>query len=245
LLRFAVCDDQNTELLMLNRLLTHYGQARLDGDIRVDLYSSPSELLDRLTGGIQYDFYILDMIMPGYNGVEVGRAIREAGQESVIIFITASTDFALDAISVHPEQYLLKPLDPQKLYRALDESRNRSAIAGGAHLTVKTREGAETLNANGIVCLEHTGRIMRVYTHSGRVFESVCLRQPFETLAEPLLRLPEFLQTHKSYIVNLRHLRTVLPDSVRTDTGLVIPISRRNTAEVRRRYQDFISKTQL
>ena len=120
MLRIALCDDQDVELQILKLHLERYQQTRNCGALSIDCFTSSAELVGTLRNDGRYDLFILDMVMPDYNGVEVGRAIRAGGLESAIIYITASPDFALSAISVHPEQYLLKPLDASALYEALD-----------------------------------------------------------------------------------------------------------------------------
>lgn len=240
MLRAAVCDDQDAELKMLNKLLEHYGKKLRHQTLETELYSSPRALIRRLEEGARFDFFILDMMMPEYNGVDVGRVIRAAGLESAIIYITASPDFALDAISVHPEQYLLKPLDPQALFYALDSACERINRRSAACLSVRTRGGTELLPYPKVVCVEHVDRIMRVYSEDGGILESVYLREPFEKLTEPILGQPGFVRTHKSYLVNLHHIRTLLQGELRMDTGLLVPISRRNAAEVRRTYLQYM-----
>lgn len=242
MLRVAVCDDQNTELKMLGKLLQHYQELRGDGPIQSKFFEAPGKLLASLSAGERYDLFVLDMMMPEYNGVEVGHAIRNAGLESAIIYITASPDFALDAISVHPEQYLLKPLQPAALFRALDDVLKRMSGQCEPSLSVKTRGGVELLPCRKIVCVEHAARIMRVYAQDRAVLESVSLRVPFETLLEPVLQRPDFLQTHQSYVVNLRHITALLADEIRADNGMLIPISRRNMPEVRQRYREYVSR---
>lgn len=243
MLRFAVCDDQSVELKLLEKLLRQYASERSCLPIEIALYKSPADLLRQLRSGIQYDVFVLDMIMPEYSGVEVGHAIRNGGCDSAIIYITASPDFALDAISVHPEQYLLKPINPETLFRVLDDARKRMS-SQKPEVTIRTREGVVLLPCSEIVCVEHAGRIMRVYTSHDREVESVCLRVPFEKLMEPVLRRPEFLQTHKSYLVNLQHIRSMQNGTIRTDTGMIIPISRRNSAQTKDRCVRYIQENQ-
>jgi DNA-binding LytR/AlgR family response regulator len=241
MLKIAVCDDQEMELKILELHLDRYQQLRQCGAFEVRWYTSSAELVKQLQAGEHYDLFILDMMMPEYNGVEVGRAIRDSGLESAIIYITASADFALDAIRVHPEEYLLKPLNTEALYQALDVVLERLENRSRQFLTVKTRAGMQAIPCQEIVCVEHAGRVAKFHMENQTALESVYLRAPFEVLVEPLLRQTEFIQTHKSYLVNLRHVRTLQPANMVTDTGMEIPISRRNAAEVKQRYTQFLA----
>lgn len=241
MLTIAVCDDQEMDLKILELHLKEYRRQNRCGPFQVDWFTSSAELVERLREGRRYDLFILDMMMPEYNGVEVGRTIRADGLDGAIIYITATADFALDAIGVHPEQYLLKPLDPEALYQALDAVVGRRQGRARQCLALKTREGIEQLPYGEIVCVEHAGRVMRVHTAAGDPRESVYLRSSFETLVQPVLQRPGFLMTHKSYVVNLAHVRALQASSCLTDTGLEVPVSRRNAAEVRQRYLRFLA----
>lgn len=234
MLKVAICDDQVLELKLLELHLEQYQRLR-ERTFSVETFSSSPELVRRLMAGGQYDLLILDMVMPEYSGVDVGHIVRGLGLESAILFHTVSASFALDAIAVHPVEYLLKPLNAARLYAALDtafacmESRN-------AGLTLQTRLGTESLSWEEIVCVEHAGRIARVHTADGGVRESVYLRASFQSLVAPLLRRVDFVQTHKSFLANLLHVRALRGTALLTATGVEVPISRRSAAETRQRY---------
>lgn len=236
MLRFAVCDDQTFELKMLGKLLECYQQKRDCKSFQTDFYASSAKLLQRLSNGTAYDLYILDMMMPEYNGVEVGRKIRMNKQDSVIIYITASPDFALDAISIHPEQYLLKPIHPACLYQTLDNVIAHFDGREDLFFPVKTRGGLEQLPYREIVCIEHAERVMRVFTADGKFHESIYLRGSFGKLMEPVLCQSDFIQTHQSYLVNLRYARSLQTGSLWMNIGIRVPVSRRNAADVRQRF---------
>lgn len=58
-----------------------------------------------------FHIYILDIIMPDINGVQVGAALREQGDDGLIIYLTSSPDFALESCNTDALHYLLKPID--------------------------------------------------------------------------------------------------------------------------------------
>ena len=65
-----------------------------------------------------FDIYLLDVIMPGQNGIELGLSIREFDQGGRIIYLTASSDFAVDSYRAKASDYLLKPLDKSRLFQS-------------------------------------------------------------------------------------------------------------------------------
>ena len=86
----------------------------------VTVFSSSAALLEHLRVRGTFDIYLLDVIMPGQNGIELGLSIREFDQGGRIIYLTASSDFAVDSYRAKASDYLLKPLDKSRLFQSLD-----------------------------------------------------------------------------------------------------------------------------
>lgn len=86
----------------------------------------------RLTTGVSPDIVLLDIQMPGLNGLETARRLAELAQPPAIIFVTAYGDYALEAFDAHAVAYLLKPVRLERLEQALaNASRiNRAQLAG-------------------------------------------------------------------------------------------------------------------
>lgn len=121
-------------------------------------FSSGILLLEHLRTKETFDLYLLDVIMPGLNGIELGVGIREFDQGGYIIYLTTSADFAVDSYRAKASDYLLKPLDKERLFRALESVMERLAQEGQAFMTIKTREGLQRLPHWSIVYGELAGR---------------------------------------------------------------------------------------
>ena len=67
-----------------------------------------------------YDVLLLDIIMPGLNGIGAAREIRENDRSIPIIFLTSSPEFAVESYRVRAFDYLLKPVNGEELFRSLD-----------------------------------------------------------------------------------------------------------------------------
>jgi two-component system response regulator AlgR len=83
----------------------------------------------RIAEAVMPDVMLLDIAMPGLDGIEVARALSQSPLDPAIIFITAFDNFAVAAFDVAAVDYLMKPVDGERLARALD--RARSAIEKG------------------------------------------------------------------------------------------------------------------
>ncbi len=239
MIRIAVCDDCITQLKLMEGLLEHYRQERKELDPKAQLFSSPDELIRQLDHGAIYDIFVLDMLMPQKSGIEVGKLIRARALPATIIYITAFPDYALEAFDVQAEQYILKPIDTKKLFEALDRAISRLAATEKLY-TLKISGGVVRIPFSQIVCAENVGRVLRLHLADGTTQDSVYLREPFESYLTALLACGDFVQVHKSFVINLWHAKKITAERLETDIGFVSPISRRHAATVKKRYLDYV-----
>ena len=114
----AVCDDQTEELGSLTELIGAWETDR-GTPVRVKSFRSAAELLDAARHE-RFTLYLLDIMMPGLNGMDAAREIRGFDKAADIIFLTSSPGFAYDSYSVQALEYLLKPIRTKTLYPILD-----------------------------------------------------------------------------------------------------------------------------
>jgi two-component system response regulator AlgR len=116
-LRLLIADDEPLAAERLQLLL-----ARCEG---VDLIGTASdgESAVRMAQALNPDVMLLDIAMPGVDGIDVARALASP-QSPVVIFVTAFDQFAVAAFEVAAVDYLMKPVDPPRLQRALDRARD-------------------------------------------------------------------------------------------------------------------------
>ena len=84
------------------------------------------------------DLALLDINMPDMNGLELAERLKRINPRLPVIFITASGQFALDAYSVHPTSYLLKPFDPARLAKEVEYALSIRVVGNPAHIAVQT-----------------------------------------------------------------------------------------------------------
>jgi two-component system response regulator AlgR len=116
-LKVLIADDEPLAAERLQLLL-----ARSDG---VDLVGTASdgEAAVRLAEGLQPDVMLLDIAMPGMDGIDVARALADRRPCPAVIFVTAFDQFAVAAFEVAAVDYLMKPIEPARLQKALDRAR--------------------------------------------------------------------------------------------------------------------------
>ena len=117
-LRILLADDEPLAAERLQLLL-----ARIEG-VALIATASDGESAVRLAETYSPDLLLLDIAMPGLDGIEVARALASRRPAPAIIFITAFDQFAVAAFEVAAVDYIMKPVDPDRLARALDRARD-------------------------------------------------------------------------------------------------------------------------
>lgn len=244
-MRLAICDDDEHEISELREQLAEYQRQHASESIVYKAYSDPEQLLDEW-GKQEYDVAVLDIMMPKMDGIALGGEIKRRRPDTVIIFLTSSTDFALDAYDIHAERYIIKPIVPEKLFEALDyvlKVKNKEF----RHFSVKTSDGMVVVRHDQILYIEMSARKMMVHLTDGRELTSIYLRSTFADAVSELLDTNSFVLTHKSFLANMAYIKSYSPSNLVLQSGkdakeVSVPISRQHTALVKQSYLQFMAR---
>src|SRR5918998_2137405 len=116
-LRVLIADDEPLAAERLQLLLARAEGAQLVGT------ASDGDSAINLTDALHPDLLLLDIAMPGLDGIGVARALAAQEPSPAVVFVTAFDQFAVAAFEVEAVDYLMKPVDPGRLQRALDRAR--------------------------------------------------------------------------------------------------------------------------
>ena len=237
MLRIAICDDVDAELRLIAALTNEYLSERgLFAEIRE--FNHPDSLLTSCENET-FHIFLLDMVMPMISGLEVGRSIRRISTDAQIIYITTEPGFALDAYSVNPLHYLLKPVDKGTLFNALNLAAEKVNFGEDIVITVKTRSGLRTLSTDFIVSCEYV-RHSVVYTLiSGERVETTTICGNFSDHIAPMLSDRRFIQPHSAFIVNMSFTEKLSKDGFIMRGGTFVPISGKQFTAVRNTYMSY------
>lgn len=241
-MKITVCDDSIKDLLDIEKLLIKYKNRYPDKTFELEKYSDPSRLYQRISDGKLTDIYILDMLMPRRTGLDLGRQIRTTGNDNVIIYITSSEDYALDAYGVRAVRYLLKPIDEGKFFEALDYALSYTKAKTEPTYMIKTKNGLLPMAYSKIEYIESVGRKLEVHLSDGKLLKTLYIRTSFEEEVQALIGHGNFLQTHKSFLVNLDYVKQLTTDNVIMNSGKQLPVSRAKAPTVKREYLLFVSE---
>jgi two-component system, LytTR family, response regulator len=231
LIRALLVDDEAPARSELRYLLAAHADVEVIGEA-----ASAAEALALVEGA---DVVFLDVEMPELTGVAAAPIVRERQDPPAIVFVTAHERYAVEAFAVEAFDYLLKPVDPDRLARVLERVRERTVenVLPVEKVPVVVGGGTELLDYDQVHYVQADGDYSRVHTYDRSY---LCT----SSLGELEERLPQsrFARIHRSYLVNLAKVagvRRASPDRLRlqlADAGQTeLDVARRQSRQLRER----------
>ena len=237
--RALIVDDEAPAREELRHLLRGFDHIQVVGE------ATNSEEALLLLRELSYDIVLLDIRMPGGSGLEVASELAAMAHPPAVVFTTAYPDHAVEAFDLAAADYLVKPFDEERLGRALeralsaaDDDEPRGEQRRDAPVTrLPVQHGDRTVLVEPRAIYYATAA--RGYSYLKLAEDRVLVSQSLSDLER---RLPDgFFRTHRSYLVNLAHVRELVSDY---QGGLVlvmddrqrsrVEVSRRQSAALRR-----------
>lgn len=233
-IRIAICDDDNRELAQTLRIVNDYFEHRFAKEnIEILSFATSVALLAKIEDGKHFDIYLLDVLMPVVNGIELARSIRTNDNAAKIIFLSSSSEFALDSYSVGAFNYLLKPVQKEALFTLLEKICNKIYHQPKPCIVTRTQSGLYKVFFHELMYVEVIKRTTYFYLKNELTIESIL---PITQVELELLRDSCFVKPHRSYIINLEYVKALTKDGFTMMNGRSIPISRNILKEIKQKY---------
>lgn len=217
-LHIAICDDESQDQAYLQKIVALWVEKKKIM-AHITTYNSAESFLFSLGEDDAVDILLLDIQMGRMDGVSLAKRIRQTNERMQIVFITGYPDFALESYEVSALYYLMKPVNLEKLYQVLDKAVLR--LAEKPRTILLSEEGGTTaVSADEIWYAEAFSHDIALYMTR----KTLHLRIPLNTL-ESLLG-EGFFRCHRSYIVNMKHVRRITKKAVILEDARELPLSR-------------------
>ena len=235
MLRAMIVDDAEPARSELRYLLEQTG--RVDSIIEA---SSAREAVERMREG-RPDVMFLDISMPKTSGMQLAEGMRKIKNPPQVVFVTAYSEYALDAFNVDAVDYLMKPVEEDRLNQALDKvqaeiKHTMPAKATTERIPVEKSGHKVLVPIDQIRYIEARDDYSCIYTDTTRYLSTISLAQ-----LENKLSPHGFFRVHRSYIVNLEYVQDVeVVSSGNLQLGIQgiedkkISVSRRRVVQLKR-----------
>jgi len=237
-LKIAICDDDPACREQIVSIIKEYAALKHQ-EMDISVYERAENLMDNILRFGGYNIYILDIIMPGMSGIQLGIQLRQSDFDGKILYLTSSREYAIDAFRAKASDYLLKPLEKDKLFAALDDAINTIANRRERSLIVKTRENSMKLAFDSILYAELINRKITYHLMGGGTIEGSTIRTTFAEAIGELLQDSRFVLCGSVIAVNMYYITMVETDTLFFKNGTKLYIGKRAGREIRSAWTDF------
>ena len=235
MIKIAFCDDDSAVLSDLHRLLALY-RAEKDMEIDDDSFHSPLDLIAEIEQGTRFDILFLDVLMPGENGIDAAAEIRNYDKNAKIIFLTSSSEFAVQSYTVNAFYYQLKPICTENFFRLMDSVLSQCKKEQASSLILHSKTGITRIKPAQLEYCEVIHRTLFIHLTSGKVLECI---GSLDELAKQLVPYGSFLRPHRSYLVNLEYIQNLSYRAITMSCLAEIPIPRGKYNEIKNAFLEY------
>ena len=231
-MKIAIVDDLVSDRNILCECLNKYAQAN-NIDMDISEFTSGENFLTEFQSGV-YDIIFLDIYMAELTGVDTAKNIFAADKKCKIKFLSTSNSFAAESYEVNAVQYILKPLNPEKLNNVLDRC-TADMVHESKVLNVISNKVPVKIYFKDILYVDITINTVNIHLkdkviHTGGRF--------YNTVA-PLLEDKNFMECYKGIVVNMEHIHKNIDSDFVLDNDERIPIRKRQKSEILRKYMEY------
>lgn len=218
-MNIAIVEDEEVHSSLLCQYISAWGAAR-EKRVHTRVFPNAESFLFTLEDSA-VDAVFADIQMPGMNGMEMIRRLREKDGEMPVVFTSGLSDYLQEGYEVQALHYLLKPIAEAKVFACMDRICSQK---GTRELyTVKTPEGVSRLDLKEVNYCEAEGHYSRF------VMKDRSQVRTMKSISQLEGELPgeTFVKCHRCYLCNLENVKQIVEDSVIFDNGESVPVSRR------------------
>ena len=204
-LRIAIIDDENTNIEKEKGFLTQFGSEK--GYLfQIDSFTSGQAFLSNYKS--LYDLVLLDVQMPGMNGIEVAKSLRGTDDKVAIIFVTNYVPFAPEGYQVQALDYILKPISyydfVMKIKKALNAIHHEKELNQTEYISFQKKDGIVRIAFSEIRYSESVGHNVMFHTLDDEYMK-------YDSLKHIVADLPKerFLQINNSQVINMVYVTRI------------------------------------
>lgn len=234
MLRIVICEDEIYFADILKKQVIEYlKERRIVGDVTV--YISGEELL---ASDIMPDILLMDIKLPGQNGIKIAEELRREGKQSQIMFITSYREYVFRAFDVEAVHYILKPVDVKKLFSALHKAVKRAECEKNDRYGKRGSDRSVLLTSGGTASRVRVCDIVycEVFDHQVLIHtrkETIQISGTLDALQKELD--DNFFRCHRSYLINMDFVTDKEEGAAVMEGGEKVMISRRKRKEFMKR----------
>lgn len=232
MIKALIVEDETEEAQRLTQYVRRYGEARGE-TFQITWLKSAVEMLSEKG---HYDLVLLDIDLPGINGMEAAQLLRLFDEVTPIIFVTNLAQYAVKGYEVGATGFIVKPVTWGNLALNLDRALRSIRRNVGRSVMVPTEDGIRVVPFGSIVYVEVTGHRLTYHLEGGEKIEA---RGSLGQLEEELSGAP-IVRVAKSCVANMDKVALVRAQGLQMVTGELLRVSRSRKREVMDAVTDYL-----
>ena len=222
MINIAICDDEKYILDKIKKLVFDFFH-RKNVEITVSQFGSGEELLRH---NKNIDILFLDIQMDGIDGMETARKMRSQNYKGYLIFITVLKEMVFQSFEVQAYDYLVKPIEEECFEKTMERLFSAMQNAKDASLLVQKRYESNIIAFDDIVFCEIIDKKIYLHLKTEEVIDYYDRIENLETKLDG-----SFFKCHRSYLINLSHLKSYKNGMAYMINDKQIPVSRLRSKE--------------
>ena len=235
-IHIAVCDDSDADLQEILYYTKEYLTKKGVQNDSITQFSEGKKLLEAIGQGEKFDLLILDVMMGELDGITLAKSIREMRLKCDILYVSSNREMAMQGYEVEAVRYLGKPIEREKFEEAMAlcirkiEKRNHKFI-------VPVEEGSALFLQEQIYYIEACGAYVKIVEREKETMAHIRISQ-----VETMVEADTFLQCHRGFLINMKHIRCVRSQELELSNGAVIPVSKHRIKEVKNKLMQYLEE---
>lgn len=228
-MKIAIVDDEIREQEIIAKYIGEWAEAKKEL-VEFFYFDSSEGFLFSWEDVKDYELLVLDIEMGKISGLELAKKIRLEDKRIFIIFVTGYDEYMQYGYDVSALQYLIKPVNKERLFHALNKLSEKEETVKS--LILNSENGVKRIQINNVLYVEAAGHGSIMYT----VDEVIRLKESFGDIEKQVHPLGEVVKCHRAYLVNLRFVSAIQNSNLILDNGENLPISRSQMKNVQREF---------
>ena len=233
--RIAICDDNKYDIKTISSALDVLREEGVE--LETVAFTDGFDLIKNFENGTRYHLLILDMVMDSINGIETAKRIREYDVSMPILIVTSTREFALEGYLVNAWRYITKPLDNERFLDEIKIILDSVSKRDETYFVIDSSKGLIKLKLDDILYFD--SNLHTITAHTAK--EQYPFRGKLSQIEEDYTG-KNFFRIHKSYLVNLRHIKKISKLCVTLINDEVIDVSKLRAAALNEALLTYVSK---
>lgn len=238
-MNIAVCDDDRLSRLIIQKNLEKFIHEYPQYELNIFMYDHADDLIEAAEKNGGFDIFILDVLMPDTDGIELGVMLREKKYDGKIIYLTSSEDYVFDSFKAEPFNYIIKPVDDKKLFPILAKALHSIADRYVKSIIVKTSTSNVRIPLENIVYTELFEHTIIYHMKDDKQIRSKTIRVSFSEAIRELLADSRFFLCGASIAVNMDHISEATDSSVSFNGGQALHFSKKIMTDMKSTWYEY------